>query len=199
VFDFRHARTVPITLTMRAIIKNLRRDDGFTLVELLVAMAAMLIVAGGAMTVLISLQRNAAADVERAHAIREAEQGLLRMTKDLREANAVSTRGANEITVDARIQGVDYTVRYNCAEAHPTLANVFQCARYATTGGSTQREVVVERVLNDEPVFRYPNDGRLSYVRARIAVPAKGARKDGYTHKVVLDDGIYMRNCDVNC
>jgi prepilin-type N-terminal cleavage/methylation domain-containing protein len=187
---------------MRAIIKNLRREDGFTLIELLVAMASMLVVAGGAMTVLVSLQRNAANDVERAHAIREAEQGLLRMTKDLREAYAVTNRSANEITVLARIQGVNYTIRYNCAENHPVLSGVYQCARYATTGTTTRRTVVVERVLNaaastpaTERVFQYPN-GRPSYVRARIAVPARGRRTQGYQHKVVLDDGIYMRNCD---
>jgi prepilin-type N-terminal cleavage/methylation domain-containing protein len=190
---------------MGAIIMNLRREDGFTLIELLVAMAAMLVVAGGAMTVLVSLQRNAANDVERAHAIREAEQGLLRMTKDLREAKVTNRNVPNEITAQAVIQGVNYTIRYNCTEAHPRLANVFQCARYATTGGTTRRTVVVERVLNGaastplgERVFEYPN-GRLSYVRVRLVVPARGNRTQGYEHKVVLDDGIYMRNCDVGC
>jgi prepilin-type N-terminal cleavage/methylation domain-containing protein len=190
---------------MGAIIKNLRREDGFTLIELLVAMAAMLVVAGGAMTVLVSLQRNAANDVERAHAIREAEQGLLRMTKDLREAYAVTTRTADEITVQARIKGVDYTIRYNCAEAHPRLADVDQCARYQSTGTTTRRDVIVDRVLNgapatpaDERVFQYPN-GRPSYVRVRIAVPARGNRTQGYAHRVVLDDGIYIRNCDDAC
>jgi prepilin-type N-terminal cleavage/methylation domain-containing protein len=184
---------------MAAIVKNLRREDGFTLIELLVAMATMLVVAGGAMTLLVSLQRNAAADVERAHAIREAEQGLLRMTKDLREAYHVTTRTANELTVEARINGVAHTIRYNCAEAHPKLASVFQCARYATpTGGTARRDVIVDRVLNDQPVFQYPI-ARPSYVRVRIAVPARGARKDGFKHKVVLDDGIYMRNCDNAC
>jgi type II secretory pathway component PulJ len=183
---------------MGAFIKNLRREDGFTLVELLVAMASMLIVAGGAMTVLVSLQRNAANDVERAHAIREAEQGLLRMTKDLREAYAVVDRSADEITVDARIQGVNNRIRYNCAAPHPTLANVYQCVREATAGGTTRRAVVVERVLKSaaEPVFRYRPP---TYVRVRIAVPARGERTQGYGHQVVLDDGIYMRNCDVVC
>jgi len=189
---------------MGAIIKNLRREDGFTLIELLVAMAAMLVVAGGAMTVLVSLQRNAADDVERAHAIREAEQGLLRMTKDLREAYAVTNRSVdgNEITVSARIQGTNYSIRYNCAAAHPTLTGVQQCVRTATTGSTTRTDVVVERLLNaaastpaGERVFQYPN-GRPSYVRVRIAVPARGRRTQGYDHQVVLDDGIYMRNCD---
>jgi prepilin-type N-terminal cleavage/methylation domain-containing protein len=187
---------------MGAIIKNLRREDGFTLVELLVAMAAMLVVAGGAMSVLVSLQRNAANDVERAHAIREAEQGLLRMTKDLREAYAVTDRNANrnEITVQARIQGVNYSIRYNCAAAHPTLTGVTQCIRTATAGSTARSDVVVERLLNSAPatqgerVFQY--DGRPSYVRVRIAVPARGRRTQGYDHQVVLDDGIYMRNCD---
>jgi prepilin-type N-terminal cleavage/methylation domain-containing protein len=179
---------------MGAIIQNLRREDGFTLVELLVAMATMLIVAGGAMTVLVSLQRNAAADVERAHAIREAEQGLLRMTKDLREAYALTSLTANEIIVQARIQGVDNTIRYNCAQPHPTLAGVYECMRYATAGGTTRSTVVVERVV-DTAVFSRPN-GRNSYVRVRIAAPARGNRTQGHDHQVVLDDGVYMRNCD---
>jgi prepilin-type N-terminal cleavage/methylation domain-containing protein len=192
---------------MGAIIKNLRREDGFTLVELLVAMAAMLVVAGGAMSVLVSLQRNAANDVERAHAIREAEQGMLRMTKDLREAFALTdpNPNRNEITFQAKVRGVSYSIRYNCAVAHPTLAGVYQCVRTATSASITRTDVVVERVLNaaastplGERVFQYPY-GRPSYVRIRIAVPARGRRTQGYAHRVVLDDGVYMRNCDVTC
>jgi prepilin-type N-terminal cleavage/methylation domain-containing protein len=200
VFDFREGRAVPIKHLMAQ--TTLRRDDGFTLVELLVTMAAMLVVAGAAMTILVSLQRQAAADVERAHAIREAEQGLHRMTKELREAYVVTTRTGDEIQATIRVGTVDTVVRYNCAEPHPTLAGVYQCVRHSTAGGTSHKDVVVDRILNagastaaDDRVFQYPN-GRPSYVRVRISVPAAGQARAGFNHRVVLDDGVYMRNCD---
>jgi prepilin-type N-terminal cleavage/methylation domain-containing protein len=203
VFDLKPRGAVPMYHLMHH--TTLRRDDGFTLVELLVTMAAMLVVAGAAMTILVSLQRQAAADVERAHAIREAEQGLHRMTKELREAYAVTTRTGDEIQATIRVGAVDTVVRYNCAEPHPTLANVYRCVRHSTAGGVSHKDVVIDRILNSgtstaagDRVFQYPN-GRPSYVRVRIWVPAAGEARAGFNHRVVLDDGIYMRNCDNAC
>jgi hypothetical protein len=50
---------------------------------------------------------------------------------------------------------------------------------------------VIDRVLNGTTVFSLtPPD----YVGATVEVAARGNLKDGYDHRVILEDGIYMRN-----
>jgi prepilin-type N-terminal cleavage/methylation domain-containing protein len=183
-----------------------REQSGMTLIEMMLAMILTLIIGGAALTILTSLQRQAAADIERATAIQDGEAGLLRMTRELREAYAVSVTSGDEMRVTLRRDGAALDVRYNCAQPHPTLAGLYRCVRFATEGGVARTDVVVDRVINAAPataaadrVFQYPN-GRPSFVRAQIEVPARGEKpRAGFTHTVVLDDGFYMRNCDVSC
>src|SRR5207302_54087 len=63
--------------------------------------------------------------------------------------------------------------------------------------------VVIDRLINEpgsglSPVFTYATNGsgRTTYASAHVEVPAKGARPTGYSHRIVLDDGFYMRNLD---
>ncbi len=177
-----------------------------TLVEMLIVTVLSLIIGAAVLTTLTSIQRQAAADIERANAIQEAEAGLQRMTRELREGYAVSVRSGDEMRVMVRRNGVDVDVRYNCAQPHPTLSALYRCVRFATEGGVARSDVVVDRVINAAPataaadrVFQYPN-GRPSYVRAQVRVPARGDKPiAGFAHSVVLDDGFYMRNCDAAC
>lgn len=181
-------------------------EGGFTLIEMLLVLVLGLLVMGAALTVLVHMQRQAAADIDRAHALREAERGLKRMTRELRQAYAVTARGADEMTVGVRVAGAPATVRYSCAVPHPREAGLYRCVRFVTQGTVTSQSLVIDRVLNAAPatpagrrVFQYPN-GRPSFVRAQIAVSARGAgRREGFQHRIVLDDGFYMRNCDASC
>jgi type II secretory pathway pseudopilin PulG len=176
-----------------------------TLVELLAAMSLFLIISAAALMVLASMQRESAADVERAKAIQEAEVGLKRMTRELRQATTVTARTPDVMQVTVQRPTGLVTVRYACDAAHPTRAGLHRCVRTATENGVTRSEVVVDRLLNGasdtpagERVFQYP--GRASYVRAQVIVPAAGERvRGGFAHRVVLDDGFYMRNCDASC
>jgi prepilin-type N-terminal cleavage/methylation domain-containing protein len=181
-------------------------ERGMTLVEMLLATVLMLIISAAVLTTLTSIQRQAAADIERSHAIQDAEGGLMRMTRELREAYSVSVRSGDEMRVMMRRSGADVDVRYSCSQPHPTRAGLYQCVRFATEGGIARREVLVDRVINAAPttaagdrVFQYPN-GRPSYVRAQVKVPAAGEKEQtGFGYTVVLDDGFYMRNCDATC
>ena len=76
------------------------------------------------------------------------------------------------------------------------------CVRIETTGGHQGASaVVIDRLLNKpgsglSPVFAYTTNGsgRTTYASAHVEVPARGARTSGYGHRIVLDDGFYMRN-----
>jgi hypothetical protein len=52
---------------------------------------------------------------------------------------------------------------------------------------------VIDRVLNGAAVFSLtPPD----YVGAIVEVAARGGLEDGHDHRIILQDGFYMRNLD---
>jgi prepilin-type N-terminal cleavage/methylation domain-containing protein len=176
-------------------------EAGYTLIELMVVAALLAVVLGAILTLAEATQRIAPRETERAHVIREAQVGLHRMTRELRHAYAapptVPAPTVTGSTVQANVLGrggATRTVRYDCDEAHPTDSGYTRCLRQVLSGGTwSPAEVVIDRVLNGTTVFTLtPPD----YVRAAVEVAARGDRKTGYTHRVILDDGFYMRNLD---
>jgi type II secretory pathway pseudopilin PulG len=176
---------------------------GYALVELLVVASLLVIVLGAILALGETTQRIAPKESERAHVIREAQVGLHRMTRELRHAyQELPTAPAPTVsgsTIQATVRGGVYgsspkTVRYDCDEPHPTDSAYTRCLRQEYSGGSwSAGELVIDRVLNGTAVFAAtPPD----YVRATVEVAARGNLKDGYDHRVILDDGIYMRNLD---
>ncbi len=165
-----------------------------TLIELLVAATVGLLVAGAALTLLDTMARIAPKDQERAHAIREAQVGLDRMTRELRQAQSVNGATATLMDIDVTIGVVTRRVIYDCAKP--------RCMRREGLPGAEPPgggEVVIDRVLNGtrgHPVFAYSPSGVLppNHVEVSIAVPAAGDRKDGHAHRVVLADGLALRN-----
>jgi type II secretory pathway pseudopilin PulG len=174
---------------------------GYALVELMVVASLLVIVLGAILALGETTQRIAPKESERAHVIREAQVGLHRMTRELRHAyQALPTVAAPTVsgsTMEASVRGLNgstRTVRYDCDEPHPTDSAYTRCLRQVYSGGSwSAGELVIDRVLNGTTVFTAtPPD----YVRATVEVAARGGLKDGYDHRVILDDGIYMRNLD---
>jgi Tfp pilus assembly protein PilX len=168
---------------------------GYALVELLVVASLLVIVLGAILALGETTQRIAPKESERALVIREAQVGLHRMTRELRHAYQTPTVSGS--TMEAAVlaaNGATRTVRYDCDEAHPTDSAYTRCLRQVLSGGTwSAGEVVIDRVLNGTTVFSStPPD----YVSATVEVAARGGLKDGYDHRVILDDGIYMRNLD---
>ncbi len=147
-------------------------------------------------------QRLAPRDQERSHVIREAQVGLHRMTRELRQAHLVNDRGPYFIDVQVRVNGVDTRVRYECDRPHPVEPAYRRCLRFVN-GGATG-ELVVDRVLNaadmpPDPVFSYTTDagGNVAHVEARVELPARGDLKLGHGHRITYADGFYPRNLGV--
>jgi hypothetical protein len=152
----------------------------------------LVIVLGAVLTLGETSQRIAPKESERAHVIREAQVGLHRMTRELRHAYQAPTVTGATIEANVISGGSTLTVRYDCGVTHPTNAAYKQCLRYVITGGSSSGgEVVIDRVLNGNSVFSSPTP---SFLRVLVEVAAQGDLKDGYDHRVVFDDGVYMRN-----
>jgi type II secretory pathway pseudopilin PulG len=169
-------------------------EAGYALTELLVVASLLVIVLGAILTLGETSQRIAPQETERAQVIREAQVGLHRMTRELRHAYQAPTVSGSAIQATLAMGGTSRTVRYECNRPHPTESAYTQCQRFIVTGSTqTGGEVVIDRVLNGNSVFSTPST---SYVRALVEVAARGDLRDGYDHKVVLDDGFYMRNLD---
>jgi hypothetical protein len=157
----------------------------------------LVIVLGAVLTLGETSQRIAPKETERAMVIREAQVGVHRMTRELRQAFADPapeiTASRAEASVPPLVSGVGTRVVYDCNVTSPTNPDYKQCVRYveAANGTLSGGHVVVDRVLNGASVFSTPST---SYVRALVEVAARGDLKNGYDHRVVLDDGFYMRN-----
>jgi hypothetical protein len=177
-------------------------EAGYALTELLLVSSLLVIVLGAILMLGEASQRIAPKETERAHVIREAQVGLHRMTRELRHTYLAPTVSASAIQADVLVPGGTQTVRYECDKTHPTNTAYRRCLRYV--GAETDGEVVIDRVLNGAsgsptPVFTSHDgdgDGRVDYIRAVVEVAAAGDLKNGYRHRVVLDDGFYMRNRD---
>jgi prepilin-type N-terminal cleavage/methylation domain-containing protein len=115
------------TPNIRARIRRaLRLSDGFTLMEVMMAMALTVVIMASAGSLLYTGQKSATADAENATAQAEAQGQLDRMVRDLRQATDVTTLNAGQITVtlldgtqlsykcDAPDQGADASTYNAC-------------------------------------------------------------------------------------
>jgi hypothetical protein len=102
--------------------------------------------------------------------------------------------------------GQERRVSYECNSADPSEPATFtQCVRYDVTaaGVKSNPQVVVKWVLNGKadstlPVFVRGSAPTSDYVKTTVEVAARGDRKTGYSSKILLEDGFYMRNLDAN-
>jgi type II secretory pathway pseudopilin PulG len=189
-------------------------EVGLSLMELMVAMVVLLLVMGAVLSLFETTTKIAPKDQEAAHAVRDAQVGLERRGRELRQSTAVNATTASTMDVNVRIGTQDWHVVYHCDVPAPDdPANPYdnayrRCVRLAVTPTTAalpaigSGKVVIDRILNGtpaNPVFAYsPNATRPTFVRARIEVPSRGERASGYNRKVVLDDGFYLRNLDLS-
>ena len=184
-------------------------EAGYALTELLLVSSLLVIVLGAVLMLGEASQRIAPRETERAIVIRDAQVGMHRMTRELREAhNVVSpAAGASAAVFDAWVPTTSgqRRVSYECNTAHPTDSAYTQCVRYdvSAAGVKSNGQVVVDRVLNGAagstlPVFVRGSAPTTDYVKTTVEVASRGDRKTGYSSKILLEDGFYMRNLDAN-
>ena len=172
-------------------------QDGFTLIETMYTAVLLVVVLGASLSLTEGAQRVVPKDEERALTLHDSQVALSGMTEELRQAYTLNSTTATGMDVSVRIRGVNRRVVFDCNEPHPSVAGLKQCVRYLITGGVPgPKSTIVPRVSSAaftyEPVGVTPP----KFVRLTLKVPAAGERTDGYTHKVFLDDGFYMRNLD---
>lgn len=185
-----------------------REQGGFALAELLVAMLCFMFVMTAVLSLLESSSRVVPRDQERSLSIREAQSGLGRMVRELRQAYEIVGTSPSSMRVKVRLRKDDpatatvethsnWLVEYDCG-----VGVSGKCVRKEARPGQVppaSGPTVIQRVSNpaDKPVFSFETDTdsvNPVYVKVRVEVPASGERKSGYSHKVVLEDGFFARN-----
>lgn len=182
-------------------VARFKNQDGFTAIELVVALAVSMVVFGAALGVLEVGAPQANREVLRAQALDDVRTGMARMARELRQADTVNSASANVLDVNASLAGTQQRLVYVCNATSPT-AGFRACRRYTgpVNGAVSGGAVIVDRLTNGSsanPVFTYsPSAVRPLTVKIRAVVPARGESKSGYVHSVVLEDGAFMRNLD---
>jgi prepilin-type N-terminal cleavage/methylation domain-containing protein len=191
------------------------REDGFTLIELIVVLALTTVVVGAMLTALFTSQQVQAGDAEWAQVMQEGRAGLSRMTREIRQASKVETHEAGTIEFLATIGSTEWKIKYECDVEQPGTgtSKYHECVRKAvekstgtlpSTGTPTVRDV-----LDPTEVFKYfkgatetAEPEKMNVVTLRIALPASGTLKQANYHAdeyktVVLENAAYMRNCNI--
>ena len=194
---------------LRRLAARVRREQGgFALTELLVSMLSFAFILTAILALLETSARVAPSDQERSLSIREAQEGLSRMVRELRQAYEVVGTSPSSMRVKVRLRKDDpatpevethsnWLLEYDCG-----VGVSGKCVRKEARPGQVPPSTgptVVERVSNpaDKPVFSFETDTdsvNPVYVKVRVEVPASGERSQGHSHKVVLEDGFFARN-----
>jgi hypothetical protein len=190
--------------TLRNIIARARREEGgMALAEVLITMVTFTFVMGAILGLLETTARQAPRDEERANAIGEAQSGLYRMTRELRQAYKVlDAQPKSMYVLIARSSPPDKHVKYDCDIPYPGNAAYRRCVRWEAPVGqelplSQPGQVVIDRGLSEVNFSYSPSALAPTYVKVHIEVPQKGERSAGFTSNFDLEDGFYLRNADV--
>lgn len=179
-------------------------ESGFTLVELLISSSILIAILGGVLALLDTSSTVEARDQERTHAIRETQVGVYRMTRELRQAYSLVSSSGYLIEAHVWEQGADHDVTFDCTGTSSAGPPYGQCVRFEKgASGPGPATVVIDRLVNNPgsgrpPVFVFSTNGagHTTFATVHVEAPAKGALSTGYAHRVVFDDGFYMRNLD---
>jgi prepilin-type N-terminal cleavage/methylation domain-containing protein len=167
-------------------------DAGFSLIELLVAMGVGLVILGGVLSLWSGAAANEGRNAERFDTVDATRNGLERMTRDVREATAVT--GVTDRLVTLKLWTRDlagatpsalHTITYNCGVAG-SVASSYRCVRTDTTAG-TPAVTVVDRLTSPSvftTVAGQPN------LQMKLSVLVSDA-----TYPVVMHSGASPRNC----
>lgn len=133
----------------RRLHRGLDDETGFTLVELLVVMALMLIVGGVVLNGIVSGLSAAERGRQRVIALTDLERAAERMARDLRFADPVDAASGTSVTVnvlrdDAGSQ-VRHRVTYTVAgDAITEMRAIYDPPSAAVAGSTTTREVIAD-------------------------------------------------------
>jgi hypothetical protein len=174
---------------LKALPAALRRDQsGFQLIELVLASALLAVALGAVLALLDVTGQQAPKHTERGQAIREAETGVERMTREIRQASTVTLNSSRSVDLRTwvRVGGgaaIERSVRFDCSTD--------KCERSeGPVGGPLGGgEVLITGVSNSDIFTPTPSSGSPTYLGIKLALNIERNTKPYYVY-----DGAEMRN-----
>lgn len=106
----------------------LAAQDGFTLVEMLIVMALMLIVVGSTLTALEVMTRTQTRDQAYAQELMSTQTAFARLVHDLRQATMFQSVAPNAIKFQMVVGSTTYNVAYDCTSNDSLGSSYTRCA-----------------------------------------------------------------------
>lgn len=91
---------------------TVRRQNGFTMIEMLVSMAILTVIMTGMLSFLFGTSRNWQSTQDTANAVDNARIGLNRMTREIRQASRVTAADSASVTFVANFGSGEETITY---------------------------------------------------------------------------------------
>jgi prepilin-type N-terminal cleavage/methylation domain-containing protein len=181
---------------MRRTLRSLgRSDDGFTLVEMLVATTLALIIIGAAVQVFTASLRSEPRERSRAAKIQGARTAIDRITRELRQGSSVPVATSSQLSIVTYVNaatcgGTASTTSIPCRVTYTCTGTVCTRSVASPNGSGGGAAVQFASGLSSPNVFSYsPSAANPSFVGVTLAFPA-GNGDDAVT----LDDGVALRN-----
>jgi Tfp pilus assembly protein PilW len=180
-------------------VSTLAGEAGVTLVELLVALVAALVVFGATLTLLVPSQRVQARESEWALVLQQDRVGLAQMVRDIRQASKLEETTPSAIRFLATLGGKSWEVKYQC-NAPQAGTTYTTCDRLAAEVGKglpaeSEKLAVTTYMSNGASVFSYSPVAKPTVATIKIELPSTGklVQPGGEGHKIVLEDAAFMR------
>lgn len=177
-------------------------EGGFSLVELLAAMALSLVVGSAALGLLDGAGPIADRELMRQASISEGRAGLERMVRELRGADSINSTSGTLLDFNGPTPAGPRRIVYACDDSS-TVVGLRRCTRFSGPVGGTVTDphIIVDRLVNgttSQPVFRFlPDRIRPTEVKVQVVLPSRAESPVGYSHRVVLNDSAFLRNVDL--
>jgi len=115
----------------------LARSDGYTLVELLIAMVVALVIFGGTLTAVDVMTRTQTRDQAFAQEVTASQTSFARLLHDLRQATLFTSVTPNSISFQMVSGGSTYNVSYNCTATDALGSPYTRCAQTQAVAPAT--------------------------------------------------------------
>ncbi len=138
-----------------------QRDEGVTLVEVLVTITIFLSVIGGVTTSVVSALRAQTQQVQQADAIVESQRAFDRMTREIRQANPVVAAAPDSVRIEVTHNGIRRVTQYTVAGPTTQPRTINQTVTTTTIASGvtvTSTTPLVAGVMAPAGVFRFFED-----------------------------------------
>ena len=173
--------------------KFLRAQAGFTIIEQVVAAALLAFVVAIALTALDSMMRAQPADQEWGHTVANAQAGVYKMTRELRQGLNVKLISGYRMSADVVVSGATRHVLYQCdlSSSCTRKSTTAPAAPPAEGAGGAPVIISLQNVSVATPVFTSPYS---RYYQVAVILRSAGTLTTSHTHNVYLTDGFFARN-----